>query len=76
MKASQFVGAQSAFILKQGNARDSVAEIYRKAGMSWATYFNWNKYDGLLPCDMRGLKLLEDENARLCKVVLDLTSDN
>jgi Transposase len=44
-----------------------------KAGISPATYFNWKKkYDGLLPAEMRRLKLLEDENAKLRKVVADL----
>jgi putative transposase len=51
-----------------------VAEICRKAGISQATYFNWKKkYDGLLPSEMKRLKQLEDENARLKKIVADLT---
>lgn len=33
------------------------------------------KYGGLLPDEMRRLKLLEDENARLKKIVADLTLD-
>ena len=53
-----------------------VAEICRKAGMSQATYFNWKKkYGGLLPVEMRRLKLLEDENSRLKTIVRDLTLD-
>jgi putative transposase len=53
-----------------------VAEICRKAGISPATYFNWKrKYDGLLPTEMRRLKQLEDENAKLRKVVADLSLD-
>jgi putative transposase len=53
-----------------------VAEICRKAGISQATYFNWKKkYDGLLPSEMKRLKQLEDENARLKKIVADLTLD-
>ncbi len=51
-----------------------MAEICRKAGISQATYFNWKKkYDGLLPSEMKRLKQLEDENARLKKIVADLT---
>lgn len=43
-----------------------MADICRKAGISQATYFNWKKkYDGMLPPDMRRLKQLEDENAKL-----------
>src|SRR6202007_1422070 len=76
MKASKFSDAQKAFILKQGSDGVPVAEICRKAGISEATYFNWKrKYDGLLPTEMRRLKQLEDENAKLRKVVADLSLD-
>jgi putative transposase len=76
MKASQFSDAQKAFILKQGQDGVPVAEICRKAGISQATSFNWKKkYDGLLPPEMRRLKQLEDENAKLKKIVAHLTLD-
>ena len=68
MKASKF-SAQKAFILKEGHDGVPVADICRKAGISQATYFNWKKkYDGLLPTEMRRLKQLEDENAKLKKL--------
>jgi putative transposase len=68
--------AQKAFILKQGQDGVPVAEICRKAEISQATYFNWKKkYDGLLPPEMRRLKQLKDENAKLKKIVEDLTLD-
>lgn len=76
MKASMFSDAQKAFILKQGADGVPVADICRKAGISQATYFNWKKkYDGLLPTEMWRLKLLEDENAKLRKLVADLSLD-
>ena len=76
MKASRFSDAQKAFILKQGVDGMPVADICRKAGISQATYFNWKKkYDGLLPDEMRRLKQLEDENAKLKKLVADLSLD-
>jgi putative transposase len=76
MKASKFSDAQKAFILKQASDGMPVAEICRKAGISPATYFSWKrKYDGLLPMEMRRLKQLEDENAKLRKVVADLSLD-
>ena len=76
MKASQFSDAQKAFILKQGADGVPVAEICRKVGISQATYFNWKKkYDGLLPPEMRRLKQLEAENAKLKRIVADLTLD-
>ncbi len=76
MKASRFTEAQKAFILKQGEEGTPVAEICRKAGISQATYFSWKKkYAGLLPDEMRRLKQLEDENARLKKLVAELSLD-
>ena len=76
MKASRFSEAQKAFVLKQGADGVAVAEICREVGISQATYFNWKKkYDGLLPTEMRRLKQLEDENAKLKRIVADLTLD-
>ena len=77
MKASQFSDAQKAFILKQGADGVPVAEICRRAGISQATYFNWKKkYDGLLPTEMKRLKQLEDENAKLKKLLAEAMLDN
>ena len=40
------------------------------------TYFNWKKkYEGMAPLEMRRLKQLEDENAKLRKLVADLSLD-
>lgn len=75
MRASRFTDAQKAFILKQGAEGMPVADICRKAGISPATYFNWKKYDGMTPPEMRRLKQLEDENAKLRKLVADLSLD-
>lgn len=76
MKASRFSDAQKAFILNQGDDGIPVAEICRKAGISQATYVNWKKkYGGLLPDEMRRLRALEEENAKLKKIVADLTLD-
>ena len=59
-----------------GNDGVPVADICRKAGISQATYFNWKKkYEGMQPPEMRRLKQLEDENARLKKIVADLSLD-
>jgi putative transposase len=76
MKASKFTDAQKTFILKQGADCQPVAEICRKAGISDATCSNWKKkYEGLLPDEMRQLKLLEDENSKLKKLVAYLSFD-
>ena len=76
MKASRFTDAQKAFIIKQDEKGQPVAELCREAGISQATYFNWKKkYGGLLPSEMKRLRELEDENNRLKKIVADLTLD-
>ena len=76
MKASKFTDAQKAFIIKQGEDGSPVAEVCRKAGISQATYFNWKKkYAGLMPSEMKRLRELEEESARLKKIVADLSLD-
>lgn len=76
MKASKFTDAQKAFIIKQGEDGVPVAEICRRAGISQATFFNWRKkYAGLMPSEVRRLRELEAENARLKKIVADLSLD-
>lgn len=76
MKKSRYSEQQIAFILKQGDEGVSVAEVYRKAGISAATYYNWRKkYGGLMPSEVKRLKQLEDENQRLKKMVADLSLD-
>jgi putative transposase len=76
MKASRFTDAQKAFILKQGADGVPVADICRKAGISQATYFNWKKkYVGIMPSVMKRKRKLESENARLKRIVADLSLD-
>jgi len=74
MKASKFSEAQIAFVLKQAEDGTAVAEVCRKAGISQATYFNWKKkYAGLMPSEMKRLRQLEEENAKLKRIVADLS---
>lgn len=76
MKASKFTEAQIAFVLKQAEGRTPVAEVCRKAGISDATFYNWRKkYAGLMPSKMKRLRRLEDENAKLKRIVADLSLD-
>jgi putative transposase len=54
MKASKFTESQIAFVLKQREEGTAVAEIFRKAGISQATYFYWKKkFGGLLPSEVK-----------------------
>ncbi len=53
-----------------------MAEVCRTAGISTATFFNWKKkYVGLMPSEMKRLRELEQENARLKKFVANLAFD-
>jgi putative transposase len=76
MKKSRFSEQQIAFILRQAEEGTSVEEVCRKAGISEATYYNSRKkYGGLMPSEMKRLKLLEEENSRLKRLVADLSLD-
>lgn len=76
MKASKFTDAQKAFIIRQGEDGTPADEICRKAEISQATYFNWKKkYASLMPSEMRRLRDLDEENARLKRIVADLPLD-
>ena len=76
MKQSRFSEQQIAFILHQAEEGVAVEDVCRKAGISIQTYYRWRKkYGGLMPSEMKRLKLLEEENTRLKKLVADLSLD-
>lgn len=76
MKATKFTEAQIAFVLKQAESGTPVGEVCRKAGISDATFYNWRKrYAGLMPSEVKRLRQLEEENARLKRIVADLNLD-
>ncbi len=76
MKTSKFSEAQIAFVLKQAEDGTPVAEVCRKAGIAEATFYNWRKrYAGLMPSEVKRLRQLEDENAKLKRIVADLSLD-
>ena len=76
MKKTKFTEEQILFALKQGSAGQPVADVCRQMGISEATYYVWKKRyadPGLL--EVRELRQLRDENARLKRLVADLTLD-
>jgi putative transposase len=76
VKRSRFTEQQIAFALKQQELGVAVEEICRKLGISDATFYNWKKkYSGLGPAELRRLKQLEEENAKLKRLVADLSLD-
>ena len=53
-----------------------ISEVCRKLGIAEQTFYRWkSKYGGMLPSDMKRLRQLEEENARLKKLVADLSLD-
>jgi putative transposase len=76
MKASKFSEAQKTFILKRDADGMPVADICRRPASARLTYFNWKKkHEGMSSPKMPRLKELEDENAKLRKLVADLSLD-
>ena len=76
MKTSKFTKEQIAFALKQAELGTKVEEICRKLGISEATFYNWKKkFGGLGPSELRRLRQLEEENAKLKRLVADLSMD-
>jgi len=76
VKRSRSTEQQIAFALKQQELGVAVEEICRKLGVSDATFYNWKKkYSGVVPVELRRLKQLEEENAKLKRLVADLSLD-
>ena len=56
MKASKFSEAQIAFVLRQVEEGNTIAEVCRRAGISVATFYGWHKKDaGLMSSEMKRL---------------------
>ena len=76
MKRKRFSVEQIVAVLKQAELGMPVAELIRKVGISEQTFYRWKKqYAGLQSDQVRELKLLQEENARLKKLVADLSLD-
>ncbi len=76
IKASKFSEAQIAFALKQAEDGTPIGEVCRKAGISDATFYNWRKkYAELMPWEMKRLRQLEEENAKVKRILADLSLD-
>ena len=73
MKKSKFSPAQIAAILKQFDEGKSVEELSREHGITRATFYQWRKrYGGLEATELKRLKELEVENARLKRMYASL----
>jgi putative transposase len=77
MKKSRFTQEQIIGILKEHHAGLSAAELCRKHGISDATFYKWRaKYGGMDVSDARKLKALEEENAKLKRLLAESVMDN
>ena len=76
MKRSKFSEEQVAYALRQADAGTAVPDVCRQLGISEATFYVWKKkYGGLSLTELRELRQLREENAKLKRVVADLTLD-
>ena len=77
MKKSRFNETQIIAVLKEADAGMKVEDICRKHGISNAIYYNWkSKYGGMEASDVKRLRELEEENAKLKKMFADVSLEN
>ena len=77
MRTSRFTEAQIIGMIKEQEAVLPTAELWRKHGLSPATFYKLKaKYGGMDLSDAKRLKQLEDENAKLKRLVADVMLDN
>ena len=77
MKRSRCNEEQIIGILQEQEAGLGTGDLCRKHGISSATFYKWKaKYGGLEVSDARKLKALEDENAKLKKLLAEAMLDN
>ena len=76
MKRKRFSVEQIVAVLKQAELGMPVADLIRHVGISEQTFYRWKKqYSGLQSDQVREFKQLQDENARLKKLVAELSLD-
>jgi putative transposase len=77
MKRSRFTEDQIIGILREQEAGATTADVCRKYGISSATFYKWKaKFGGMDVSDAKRLRSLEEENARLKKLLADTMLDN
>ena len=76
MKRSRFTEEQIIGILKEQEAGQKTADVCRRHGISDATFYKWrSKYGGMEVSEAKRLKALEEENAKLKKLLAESMMD-
>ncbi|MET3759469.1 putative transposase [Rhizobium binae] len=76
MKKQRFTEEQIIAVLKEQEAGAKAADLCRKHGISEATFYNWKaKFGGMDVSEAKRLKALEDENAKLKKLLAEQMLD-
>lgn len=77
MRRSKFTEEQIVAILREQEAGSKTADVCRKHGVSNATFYAWKaKYGGMDVSETKRLRALEDENAKLKRLLADAMLDN
>lgn len=77
MRRSKFTESQIVAALQEVEGGVPVAEVIRKHGISRATFFTWkSKYGGATVAELRRLRELETENAKLKRMYAELALEN
>lgn len=76
MKKSRFTDEQITQILAEARAGIPTKDLCRKHGISQKTFYTWrSKYGGMVSSDVKRMKALEEENAKLKRIVADQAVD-
>ena len=77
MKKSKFSETQIVGILKEVEVGAKVPDVCRKHGISGHTFYTWRrKFQGVEIQDVKKMRELEQENAKMKKIIANLTLEN